>query len=436
MDASWWQAYIDEVKAVFKGRLFSSLPHCFGTDQFANDYRNSGAGAIALAAQAGSRKIILLGYDCQKTHGQAHHHGDHPKGLGNADSIDTWPAIFGRVAKDFKATRIVNCSSETALDVFDRGELEAELQELARKPALKVVGMHGMGDNLHQRAIIRQLVERYEVWLETPWPCLYHDMPEVKLINPGSKLRTQAKNAQREAANYSTGYPPRRANTLRVHYPPEAVRREGSVLAAMSAQCGVAPGDFTMPVQAAWLARADALIESWGATRPIMIYRPLVERSEWGGCASRNPDRDAYKTLFDAIREQFFVVSVADLVPGREWAVGHEINADIKYHKGELDIEVLSGLVKRSALVFTSPGFAVILAQAVGTPSVAVFGGYENSSSFTGGARFAPYLGIDPIHPSQSFSHHDNPDKRIDMNAALTQLQEFIHEHCTSAKVG
>lgn len=434
MDASWWQAYIDEVKAVFKGRLFSSLPHCFGTDQFANDYRNSGAGAIALAAQAGSRKIILLGYDCQKTHGQAHHHGDHPKGLGNADSIDTWPAIFGRVAKDFKATRIVNCSSETALDVFDRGELEAELQELARKPALKVVGMHGMGDNLHQRAIVRELSKSREVWLETPWPCFYRDL-DVHVVRPDTRLRTQAKNAARESDRYDRAPAPEGADVLRVNYPPESVRRCGSVLAAMSERCGVRVGDFRLPVPAEWLERADALIGSWRTNKPVLVYRPLVERTEWGGCAARNPDINAYRTILDAIREQFFVVSVADLKRGQEWMVSSPIGADVKFHAGELDIEILTGIFKRSALVYTAPGFAVVLAQAVGVPVVSVFGGYEDSSSFAAGARFSPYLGIDPIHPVRDFRHNNRVDKTLDVSAAIGRALEFIHENCAQASV-
>ncbi len=145
-----------------------------------------------------------------------------------------------------------------------------------------------------------------------------------------------------------------------------------------------------------------------------MFFRPLVERKEWAGCKSRNPDSDSYKKLFDSIRHDYFVVSVADLVVSREWlAPGARVDADIEYHSGELDFETTAALMKRSALAFTSPGFATVLALAVDTPVVTVFGGYENSKSFFGDK----YLGIDPINR-----------KEIDMLKATERLKRFINE--------
>lgn len=436
MDAAWWLEYAKECKQVFAGERVSGAGGIEGATRarFNHAVLNSGLGAIALAKQRGAARVILLGYDAQHTGGKSHWHGDHPPKLGNAGVAAQWPAQFRKAKEWIGDLPVVNCSRETALTCFPQGVLEAELQgSSTSKPALLVRGMSGLGDNLHQRAVLRHLMRDFEVWLQTPWPCLYHDLPALKLLPVRSTLRTQAKNEQREAGKYEA-VAPEDAFALRVFYTPAAVREHGSVLGAMSAQCGVPVGDFTLPVPDAWLARADALIESWRTDRPIMIYRPLVERTEWGGCANRNPDHDAYKALFDAIRDRYFVVSVADLVPRKEWMVGHKVRADVEYHAGELDIELLAGLVKRAGLVFTSPGFAVILAQAVGTRSVVVFGGYENSASFSAGAKFAPYLGIDPIRPCQSFSHNDRPDKRIDLPAATQRLLQFVEEGaCVSA---
>ena len=38
---------------------------------------------------------------------------------------------------------------------------------MSDKPKLYVEGMHGLGDNIHQRAVLRKLVQAYDVWLET-----------------------------------------------------------------------------------------------------------------------------------------------------------------------------------------------------------------------------------------------------------------------------
>lgn len=299
------------------------------------------------------------------------------------------------------------------------------------KSKLLVHGMHGMGDNIHQRAIIRQLMKKYEVWLETSWASLYHDLagPSLHLINKRTHLRTQAKNAAREAGAFEL--PPPRADfsaTLRVRYTPERVRALGSVLAAMceATETDYSAVDFRLKVPRAWVAEAKALVGDPG--RPIMFYRPLVNRpKDWGGCLARNPAHDTYFSLASWARKEAFLVSIADLEDDKEWEVGHDIAPDLALHKGELTFEGLAGLMSISAFAFTSPGFAVPLAQAVGTPVVTVFGGYESSRSFAGSHVRSPYLGIDTINPCECFRHDHACDKRISLKEAIPRMMGFIH---------
>ena len=79
---------------------------------------------------AGASKVVMLGYDCQKTGGRTHWHGDHPRTLGNAHSMPGWPKLFAKVAKFAEARRVpvVNATRETALTCFPRVDLEAALQ--------------------------------------------------------------------------------------------------------------------------------------------------------------------------------------------------------------------------------------------------------------------------------------------------------------------
>lgn len=290
-----------------------------------------------------------------------------------------------------------------------------------------IQGMSGLGDNIHQRSIVRHyLAQGREVWLETPWPCVYHDL-DVKMVPTGTRLRTQVKNSQRERAKYARSRPGA-VDKVRVSYPPQMVRDHGSVLAAMSAQVGVPVGDFRLPIPAAWRKKADAWLAKWKPTKPLMIYRPLVERTEWGGCAARNPDHVAYLKLFNEVRQDFFVVSVADLVPGKEWLVAELVGweADATCHMGELDFETLAALSEMAALVFASPGFAVVLGQAVGTPTVVVHGGYEDGTSFSAGAELTPTLIIEPENPCNCFRHDHDCDKRIWMGGAMASLESFL----------
>jgi hypothetical protein len=293
--------------------------------------------------------------------------------------------------------------------------------------------MHGLGDNVHQRAVIRHLLGTHpstEFWLKTPWPCIYHDLvgDRLHVIDPATTLRTQRKNSMREQARFVP--PPRAFRRQRISYNLRLVQKTGSVLGSMiRASLGrdIDDADFSLPVPAAWQAKADALIGRQ-QNKPVMVLRPLVERTEWRGCAARNPDPVAYAELYNRIRDRFFVVSIADLVPGVEHSVTN-LRADICFHNGELDAEAIAGLMTGAALTFCSPGFAVPLSQAVGTPVAIVFGGFEYSRSFSYGRRFAPTLGIDPINPCQCFSHTHQCDKRIDLPAAHADIEEFIANH-------
>lgn len=293
---------------------------------------------------------------------------------------------------------------------------------------LLVRGMHGLGDNFHQRALMREWMKTREVWLETPWPCLYRDIAGLHVVSKGSGLRTQAKNALRERDRYDPQQPPAGCEEVRISYSPWGVRKYGSVLAAMCRQSGLDIGDFTLPIPVEWTHRAKGLLARWNTSKPILIFRPLIERTEWSGCASRNPDHAAYARLLASVRDRFFVVSVADTVPGVEWIVGHEVDADASYHAGELDVEILVGVFGLASMVFASPGFAVVMAQAVGTPVTVVLGGYESGYSFSAGAVHTPTLAIDPIEPCDCFSHTHRCKKAIDIPAAVGRLRKFADE--------
>ena len=452
-DPQWWAVYGDEALDTFAGELWAAadiggaLGAKWGTVSArvrrklnfievvegaglctkpgrVHFGKNSGYMALGLVYHWGCARDILLGYDMQRgPKNESHFHGDHEGGLPNLGTMHEWARLMNELAQDLRAhrVRVINATRRTALTCFEQLPLEKALDP--GKAPLVLHGMSGMGDNLHQRAVVRELMRRHEVWLKTPWPQIYHDMPQLHLLPISSTLRTQAKNEVRSAELYRGGRAPSGTPELRPSYSPEKVKAAGSVLGAMSEVCGVRVGDFRMPVPQAWRRKADQLFRT---KRPILVYRPLVARKEWGGATTRNPDPASYVEILRAIRKRFFVVSVADLVPGVEWTVGPQLEADVAYHAGELDFEVLTGLFDRAALVFSAPGFAVLLAQAVGTPAITVFGGYEDAKSFSAGARVTPWLPIEPISPCPCWSHTHACRKAIDMPRAITAVRRFL----------
>lgn len=135
-DSQWWKAHISEVRRSFGGRLFTqSLSYLYReveTTAILRGWRsfgNSGANAVALAIVCGAPRVILLGYDCALTGGRSHHHGDHPTGMRNCDTLPRWPAQFARLAT-FAAKRgveVVNASRASALECFPRATLAEAL---------------------------------------------------------------------------------------------------------------------------------------------------------------------------------------------------------------------------------------------------------------------------------------------------------------------
>lgn len=389
---------------------------------------SSGYQAIGLAYLLGAARIILLGYDMQRSGRRAHWHPDHPVSLGNPGPFDQWVARFRPLANDLRrlGVQVVNASRATALDAFPRMSLE---EALSPRVPLLVEGMLGAGDNIHQRALVREWVKTRDVWLRTPWPSLYTGIDGVRFLPPVTNLRTQAKNAAREQTAYSTGLPPRGTESRRIWYTHDGLRRHGGFMQAMAAESGVkGAADFSLTVPHAWKQKAGRWLQRWQPTRPLMLYRPLVERTEWSGCAARNPDHDAYHALAASVRDRFFVVSVADLQRGKEWAVGTPLRADVDCHAGELDVETLAALAAGAGLVFCSPGFMLVLAQAVRAPLCAVFGGHEAARLYDHGQRTD--LFIEPVTPCCCFRKDHACDKRIDLAAAKIRLQEFT-QHAT-----
>lgn len=158
-DWNWWRLHIDAVRMSFAGERWTHvnaerlardkryaleheamvgfdlhsvtmrlgknelLPH---DDERITGVSNSGFQAIQLARIFGATRILLVGFDCQRTGGDAHFFGLHPKGLTNSD-----PTIFRKhfdtIAEPLRleGTEVINCSAATALECFPRADLAA-----------------------------------------------------------------------------------------------------------------------------------------------------------------------------------------------------------------------------------------------------------------------------------------------------------------------
>ena len=308
-----------------------------------------------------------------------------------------------------------------------------------RKPPLHVVGMFGIGDNLHQRAVVIELLQTHEVWLETCHVWVYRDLldeGDLHLMLRPTSLRMQAQNLKREQALHPGVYenrPPRDARQTRVWYRKAEIDRTGSLLGAMFLAAGLPTPerpDFSVQIRPEWrTARVSRIVAQMrDSGKPLMVYRPLVLSREWDS-RLRNPDPVAYEGLFRSVRDDFYVVSVASLSPGVEWIVGSAPSVDLAIHDGSLEMWEMAALFAEADVAFVNGGFAPVLAQAVGTPSVVVYGGFEcHATTHSHGARLTPTLPVDTDDPCRCFSQSCGRQcsKRIDVQSATIRIRDFL----------
>lgn len=90
--------------------------------------RNGGFQALNLAVLAGIQAAILIGYDGAPRDGRTHWFGDHPR-------VER-PTVYPEIRRGFTAARralaaagvrVMNCSPGSAIDAFDKVELEEAL---------------------------------------------------------------------------------------------------------------------------------------------------------------------------------------------------------------------------------------------------------------------------------------------------------------------
>lgn len=230
---------------------------------------------------------------------------------------------------------------------------------------LLIHGMNGLGDNLHQRPFVRAAAEREDVYLATPWPQLYRDLPMVKCVPSQTKLRTQAKNVARSEYQYQA---PRGVRELKLSYGSRTML-SGSLHDALESLLPLGAGQAYVHDAPRF---GPSPIES---DAPYAVVRPVTVRQEWSA-AARNCEPSYIGQAAQALQAAGYrVVSVADLEPGKEWLLGQAPPADVRFHAGELEIERLMALIENAAVVVSPVGFAVHAAVAYRTPVICIAGG-------------------------------------------------------------
>jgi hypothetical protein len=260
---------------------------------------------------------------------------------------------------------------------------------------LLIEGMKGLGDNVYQRAFIKQIKE--PLYLQTPWPELYQDLPHVYPVKSHTELRTQNKNEKASQANWHT--PTSVTKTIQSYY------GHNNIFRGMREALKVMPSTMDLPDFGQHKFKGN-----------YYVVRPVTIRSEWPN-QSRNPLPEYISEAAYQIRNRGgIVISIADLQDRQEWALEPLPQADVTLHAGELSVTELMSLCAGATALVGGIGWIVPVAMALNKPALVVCGGqgaYNSpemltTESIKHNIRFAV-----PDNMCMCYEKDHNCDKRI-----------------------
>ena len=244
---------------------------------------------------------------------------------------------------------------------------------------LLIESMKGLGDNIFQRPFVRAAATREPVYITTPWPEMYTDLPGVHFVRQPTTLRTQAKNIARQpAARWEP--PPRQATAVRFRYTPADLARQ-SIIASL---------ERTLPLQGApFVFDLPPSTSRHVGAKPYAIVRPVTVRKEWAS-ASRGPKHQYLQSAINLLLARGLeVVTIADVDGVNETFDGPPPRGQTRsFHAGQLGLLDLIHMVRNARVIVAGVGFIVPMTIAAGVPLYIVFGGR--------GGHNAPHVITDP----------------------------------------
>ena len=234
--------------------------------------------------------------------------------------------------------------------------------------SLFLKGPWGLGDSIYVRPFIAAQAAQRDVYLETPWPELYADVP-VRLVRGVRQLRTQMRNLARQQGQ-RWYRPPQDAETVALGYGVlELVR--SNVAAAMERKLpriNSTPPVWDLPD----MGRCP--FDTGGA--PLAIVRPVMRRVEWDNEA-RNPFPEyVHEIAGDLKRRGFAVVVICDIKHNYEWVDGGTLPPhNVALTRGELSVRQLLAAIRDAAVVVGPVGWILPAAIALNTRAFIILGG-------------------------------------------------------------
>ena len=222
--------------------------------------------------------------------------------------------------------------------------------------------MQGLGDNIMQRAVLKEYLAENDVvvYLNTPYPELYSDL-NIKTVRPESKLRCQSKHMQQAAFDHDSLPEIAFDQIFRVKYT-GWIDRGFSLMEGMAMCLGMDKFFFELDLP-------QKLMHSEPVLKAVFVKPPTI-RTDWSAPA-RNCKMDYIQYAMHKIPH---CTVLTDMEKGKEEYDDFRPLCRHYMEKG-LTLQQLVQLVKGAEGFIASPGFFIPLAAALKKPILIIYGG-------------------------------------------------------------
>jgi len=293
-----------------------------------------------------------------------------------------------------------------------------------KKRELYLEGYAGIGDNFWQRPFMKELCKDKIVYLMTYTPQVYWDIPNLRPVRaPYKSFKHHNKLADK--VDSTQWYDKPKYVTL-IERPDYWVgfKKDLSISDQFRRSMPIHNYDFSFPIKQEWIEAAHKILHKVGASnKKVCIVHFPTQRTEWT-CAARDPEPRYMQMLIDKYKDDYFFISIADT--SFESFTEEPRNIDYEFHKGELSLEDIFGLVKVADMVISPNCFLLPMSIAIGTKTFGVYGGCQKPELFLDDAMdLSKYSQVTPEPFCNCLNPSHECNKKIPKKTVLAKFEEL-----------
>lgn len=232
--------------------------------------------------------------------------------------------------------------------------------------------MNAVGDCILARPFVRDLAQRHDLALKTPFPQLFVDLGVKKFVKPNSTVPYVQKATREYGQHHDWRGAPKDKEGLRLDpkFIDYDLTHSGNITYQLGAKFPMhTPYMFDLP-------QMDMPQQFFGER--VAVIRPTVHRTEFD-VPGRNPEPGAIGRATVMLNDAgYTTISIAN----GHYEKVEQVRSVHRYDFGELSFNTMLAIMMNAKVIVSGPGFGMLLALAARRPHLAAIwgarGGLDN----------------------------------------------------------